>query len=320
MSSRYEEALEAKLATLDNLETVSGAEDLVWLIQDMGMDFNIESDLKNAKYFIKTIKRTLAIADPYYWTEEVLQALEAVWPTLDDITITRDDVPCISGFLYFPRWIRFKDTRPMKALSWIPYRREGDSDVLLNPKIRDDTILEKSNGLAFICWAEAYEDSKLLLPMSYLLHAFDTPLDMAVLQTRECVPSSVSESDIQDIEEFTVHQLKFIMSAFLFLNQPAFTVTATPLSRAARRRVERRKKANDPKAVNVIYLRKSRAEPSGETRDVAWKSRWWVRLHFRTYRDEAGKVTKRRLIFPYTKGPAHLDTPPPKPHVFAVVR
>jgi len=324
MASRYEEAVEAKLQALDYLRTDQGRSEMLWMVKDMGMDLDNPRDLDNGRTFAGVAAKTLEVADCYYWTEEVLETLEAAAPSLDSVAVYSEDVPTPAGFMYFPRPIDAGAGKKSWAVSWIAYRviktidpggpgRPPKYNFVVGPS-------DEALGLAFICWTRPYKDSSVLFPVSYMLHAFGTDLEEARQLTRDTASPVLNEEELAELIEFTEVSMKLVCAAFIFLKQPAFSIRDEPLPRAARRRIERRKSESKPSNVQVVYLRRPRVEPQGEGASVQWKSRWWVRVHFRTYRDAEGKVLRRRLILPYTKGPAGLPLKPPSEKVFAVIR
>lgn len=314
MSGKFEEALEKKLRCLDYLRTAAGQQGLLGVVVDMGMDSR-----RTRETFGTVVYESLKNGVPYYWTEEVLETLEAVYTTLDNVQIEISDLPCPVGFLYFPRPVRMGvsitgNPRLVDAISWIGVVSEDTATGVSTENYAPERVTE----ISFICYSRQFTGT--LLPGAWINFDLTKPYEIHKEETSSYLPSDMPQEERENLIEFSDNQLKFIMSAFLFLSQPAFKIEEEALPRPARRRVEARKTENRQDSVRVVYLRRPQRRPSGEHREVHWTHRWWIRLHWRTYRNEDGSVKKRRLIFPYVKGPEGLELKAPDPKIFAVVR
>lgn len=117
---------------------------------------------------------------------------------------------------------------------------------------------------------------------------------------------------------------RFLAGCLSFLEQRIATAVERPVSRGARRRVERSRPMAEPAAaVRVIELR--RREHDDEITDrgsegAAWQCQWIVSGHWRRQYYPASNAHKPRYIAPYVKGPADKPLKAPGGNVFAVLR
>jgi hypothetical protein len=120
---------------------------------------------------------------------------------------------------------------------------------------------------------------------------------------------------------------RFLAGCLSFLEQRIATAVERPVSRAARRRVDRSRPMAEPAAaVRVIELRRREQSEHGDdiadddSEGPAWQSQWIVSGHWRQQYYRASNAHKPRYIAPYVKGPADKPLKAPAGDVFAVLR
>ena len=114
-----------------------------------------------------------------------------------------------------------------------------------------------------------------------------------------------------------------ILKRCAFLASPYIAKEPARLVRHHRRQMERagtytEKEINEP--IHVIKLRhevKPPPKPTGDTKDVDWKHRWWVQGFYRAQWYPSEQAHKVIWIAPYLKGPSDK---PILEKVYSVVR
>jgi len=120
---------------------------------------------------------------------------------------------------------------------------------------------------------------------------------------------------------------RFLAGCLSFLEQRIATAVARPVSRAARRRIDRSRPMAEPAAaVRVVELRRREHSArdddiaDGDSEGPAWHCQWIVSGHWRRQYYPASNAHKPRYIAPYVKGPQDKPLKPPGNQLFVVKR
>lgn len=288
-------------------------------------------------YLNHNVLSTLWNADPIYVTNDMMDVLEAAWPSFAEEPLREEDlfIPC--GLVYLPRPIKIKDWRgnPIghRAIGWLPSQRAEDG-------LRATFVTTYSNA------ADVVEDEAHAATVSHrsgirpedalrarnavhkvfgyamvLNYASPMPFGQTVAQMLE---RTATEDETQRhliaknpaVIESTTNLLRFLQALWRLLGQRVAVGMEHRPSRATRRDAKRMQYPE--KYVTVITLRRPKGPTSGEHRQVDWAQRWIVSAHWHTYHTLEGP--KQLWVAPFVKGPEDKPLVVRGARVFRVAR
>lgn len=313
----WDVALEKQAATWAFLNSENGAR----FIEGFRAS-EIESDPENAninKFLHSNLTSTLWNAEPIYVTTEMMDLLEAAWPSFQPEIFHEEDMFLPWGFAYLARPIVLKDVRGVgvahRAVAWQPARREEDqrpATYVSTWANMDDNVDEylryesEANRAAMRAYFGQAMALNYATPMMYgltvhqmLEKGFE---ERAASYDQGTVFRGVPGPGSQEeIEHATVTMLSFLQCLWRMLGQQVAIGFKQRPPRAQRRRLERERFPE--KYITVVTLRRPRrpAHEDDERHPVEWSQRWIVSGHWRwqPYKDGVRQI----WISPYVKGP-----------------
>ena len=265
-------------------------------------------------------------ADPYYWTGQFCDLLNAMvnrdgWRTMPPLTLRPELLPGSAGFFWFENALGLPPMqspelagrpgfgpdglveRDLSALSWTAY---------VDHRGRE--------GLHLTAWCSIRADQGRVYPMHRALWPYGTTQEQAA---SESVGTPAVELR-DDPAIYTRHVLlSYLAAAFALLDQKLLTAPQEQADRAARKRVEREGWTQQP-LIRVVELRRRvHAAPGGEENDtqpVEWSCQWMVRGHWRQQYFPKSQDHRPLWILPHVKGPEDKPLKAPRATIFAVVR
>lgn len=315
----YSEAIEQQLATLRWIEQ-GGSDNVIQAIVDMNLDkydrkLNSATRDKYASGLVEAVLKILTVplleGDPYYWSADLLPALESLAASVPlDWTLDDGMLPSPAGYLRFARPLPLPEyvgadrigTEDLVAISWIraslPITGGTEDDVCLAFHTSD--VFRQSGNPATLCpWP------------------IETSLQSRMDEAR--VHPSLRDQ-VKTMERWHC-KLRYFAAAIAFMNTTIASAPPTWCPRSTRKRLEREKWQHEP-LVRVVQLRRRRPHPDGPASfvEVDWKWQWVVAPHWRNQWFPSEHRYKRIPIASYVKGPIDKPLKPPSTRLFAVTR
>lgn len=292
----YSQALEQQLAMLDWVERRGYGDQADDVISQ------VTSEQRSAAS--ELIAATLADADPYYWSPEICEILEATAPSIPPWSLRPEDLLTRTGFCWLARPLKLPSPKPtdvgvpMVAFSWLSHE-EG---IYLSTYLPDP---RKLSGVPTISghWRYGQSHEQMLADLQEIAYQKSIDSEMADLYRRRATL-----------------QLQYVAAGIAFMLQKIFHAH----SEQAPRQTRKRALASLPHAplIRVVELR--RVRPPEQTRvdhdPVEWSCRWIVEGHWREQYYPSTGEHRPLFILPYVKGPEDRPLKPPRAKVFAVVR
>lgn len=254
---------------------------------------------------------TLWNAEPVYVTSEMMDVLEASWPSFQDEPLREEDLFIPNGFVYLPRPVRIKDWRGNQI---------GHRAVAWSKAMTSDG---KASGLWVSTWSTGQDviDDGHMLPdgmsaeeiravhdtfSAGMCLNYDTPLHFGydpeqqmADRIKELRALGKDEKDLPAMASATNELLRFLQALWRLLGQRVAVGMQRRPSRATRRGTARLQYAE--KTITVITLRRPKGQPGDDHHHVDWQQRWIVSAHWHTYHMKDGP--RQLWVAPFIKGP-----------------
>lgn len=253
--------------------------------------------------FFQLLKLAPSEVPLYYFTQETSQLIMKARgsypvdsPALPDRVFFSD-----TGFWYF--------SEPLMASSPLDSRN----------RLFRMLLWHRSRAHRLLTFVGLLDDPVAPLPLIFGTWPDTMTIQKAVDDFSE-VSTEHRDDDVAVTSEMMRGLLQTIGASISFCHQHVFLDRREPADRAARRRAEAQGVVVAPD-IHVMTLRRAASQPVGESRDVDWQWRWWVRGHWRLQAMGPNRQDRAPVwIMPHVKGPEDRPMKPLVPTIYNVIR
>lgn len=225
----------------------------------------------------------------FYVAAEMVELVEAAAQSVPDFQLAPEDLPSDTGLMIFQS--------PIAPVS----------------------IGEDELGVTAVCWARTPARDDVLFGTTYMDRAEAAPIFDRIAPNRQVGrreprlvyahggeyfwPFGDNAGVTTDAANFATVLLPRLRTAWLLMQQPVTSSRDVPLTRPARRRLQRA--GHEPADVRLVELRRpAGATPTGDSvGEREYRHRWIVRGHWRQQWYPSRQVHRPVWIAPHLKGP-----------------
>jgi len=256
---------------------------------------------------------------PFFITAPITQAIFAASQRLPEYTFTAESFPCPIGFVWLQEPIclyegpRFSRRVLLHAFQWYLNNQVEDGQGRI-PIMLDGYLVDPDRP-------KGVPTFHVTINLGWTLdeHYGEQANESEQLSKHEGSPGHAELSVVMG-PVF----VRFVASCLSFMEQRITIPVSRPVSRATRRRLQRKQTTFQPSAVVQVVELRRRERPHQEQSDQddrgppEWHVQWLVAGHWRRHWYPREKAHKPRYIAPYVKGPQDKPLKPPASQLFVV--